>query len=217
MEQPTNEQEVIRLLTSLKKAESDYPSDLLKSRREMFIQQAAVVVAAAAMNTALKVNNDGGNAGRPSSAPSTASSSIPASMGTLLEAVLVVAIVVEVAAAAYLFRDKIAEFFNTVFSPRVEQIVNPPDPVDISNPGDAILTETPNPTMTDPSPATDTYTITTPQNGSNNNSSGGSGSGGGSPPPAVSTPEPTRPGLHIGQTPKPDRTQPAPSRESNDK
>ncbi len=216
MKQALNEQEVIRLLTSLKNAENEYPPDLLKSRREMFIQQSAL--AAASMNTALDVNNNGANAGGSSSSAPAASSSAPASIGTILQTVLIVAIVVEAGVATYLYRDKIAGFFSSVFSPRVEQIGIPPDqsssPDNLPSTADAALTETPVPTMTDPSASTgETHSVTTPQNGGSNNA--GTGSGGSNNPPAVSTPQPTKPGLHLGQTPKPDRTQPVPDDDNN--
>lgn len=212
MKQAMNEQEVIRLLTSLKNAENGYPSDLLKSRREMFIEQSALV--AASMNSALDVNNNGTSAGGSSSSASAASSSAPASIGTILQTVLIVAIVVEAGVATYLYRDKIAGFFSSVFSSQVEQVAIPSEQSTVPAQGAlnteaTILTETPEATPSDPSAPADTYTITTPQNGGNNNGSGG-GSGETSVPPAASTPSPTKPGLHLGQTPKPDRTQPVP-------
>jgi hypothetical protein len=215
MKQVSNEQDVIQLLANLKQAENNYPSDLLLSRREMFVKQAAS--AAVAMDTAMKMNN-GTNAGN---AAPAASSAPAASIGKLLEIVLITAIVVEAGAAAYLYRDNIADFINSIFSPRVEQVANPPDTVDIPNTGNAGVTETPSATLTDTAVPTDTL-LAAPLQNDNDNDNGagggeGSGSGGGDNPPAVSTPEPTKPGLHLGQTPRPERTQPAPSKESQDK
>jgi hypothetical protein len=175
----------------------------------MFVKQAAS--AALAMNTAMKMDN---GAGAGNGASSAASSTAPtASIGKVLEIVLVTAIVVEAGAAAYLYRDKIADFFNSIFFPRVEQVSNPPGGVNIPNTGNANPTETPSPTLTDTPLPTDTPDGATPQIEVGGNDQGGDNNQGGGQ--SAPTPEPTKPGLHLGQTPKPDRTQPAPSKDSN--
>lgn len=188
----------------MKNAENSYPSELILSRRDMYVKQAA------AMAVLLKTAGNGTTTNRGNGASSSGTAIAgSASLGTLLETLLVIMIVVESGVAAYIYRDKIADFINTTFSSKVEVAANPTEdspltPAGIPVTGEEIETATPAVTFT----ATSTVTVTAagtsvpsliPEN-KENTSSGN----------AVieSTPPPTKdnPGNHFGNTPKPERT-----------
>ncbi|HXF84405.1 MAG TPA: hypothetical protein VNK49_03370 [Anaerolineales bacterium] len=192
MKHAVSEKEIIEYLRSLKLAEGDYPSDLFKARREMFIRQAA--------SLAMTLHLSGGNGGGISSSSASHSTFLP-TMGTLVEIVLVTVIIIEAGLTAYLYRERIAERLNPTASPRVEQTIEAPaNPLleNISITGEIPVSATPSPAST--TTATGTLSSTTPT-AQETNIKDTQVSG---------TPTPRdHPGLHLGQTPKPERTLPS--------
>jgi len=204
------DKDVLQLLTTLKSSQNNYPQDMIESRRDSFTKQAA------AMAILVKAGVNGTNAtgtGLAEATESTTSSgaataSAGASIGTILETVLVIAIVIETGVAAYAYREKIAEFINSTFGPKVEQVANP-----LENPSSNFIAsdeitadipeETPNgtPTIT-VTPLPPGYTP--PVQADNNNNNGSSDSGNTQ---VASTPDPNdKPGNRYGNTPKPEIT-----------
>jgi hypothetical protein len=198
MKNRTSDQDVLKLLTGLKNAEGNYPTDMIQTRREMFVKQAAAmaVMAKAASNSA---GTSGSGQGAASSAGGTAGTAgTSLSISTLLETALVIAIVVEAGVATYFYRDKIAEFISSNLSPKVEHVASPPgSSLSDTLTGEASSTETPEGTVV----VTETDTLTPPvrilpaANGATNSGVGTQ---------VVSTPTPDdHPGLHLGQTKQP--------------
>ncbi|NJC95371.1 MAG: hypothetical protein C3F07_21520 [Anaerolineales bacterium] len=204
-----NEEHVLNLLKSLKQAENNYPSELLQTRRDLFAKQ----VASAAILTHSAGNGGGSSAagaGQGSAGTAASSTAIGSSIGTILEVALVVAIVAEAGVAAYIYREKIADFFNSFLSPNSEVVTNPSDDLSLPVTGDVNITDT---------PVTETPIVTvtvspydTPVAPSQVIDASGSGAGTVQ---APSTPNPTddNPGLHLGQTKQPTK---APKNDSND-
>lgn len=195
-----SDKDVLQLFTSLKTAEANYPQDMIKSRRDKFAMQAsamAILIKAGGNGTASTGASQGVTA-----ATSSSTIGLGVSIGTVLETALVIAIAVEAGVAAYAYRNNIADFFNSTFSPKVEQITNPTDG---SSPaltaGDDTQTETPDPTSTATPVTTVTETATPPgfidpTPPSDNNNNGESQ--------VASTSAPTdNNGLHLGQTKQP--------------
>jgi len=203
MKSKVSDKDVLQLFTSLKSMENGYPQNLIESRRDNFTKQAA------AMLVLMKVGRNGASStGR--AAASTTTNSTPAvgggmSMSTLLETVLVVALVVEAGVAAYIYRDKIAEFFNSTFRPKVEQTTNPnnnPSPDLVTNDeSTAEFTKTPEATLT----VTGTsLVIDTPvPSGLINSTSQNNDQNGGVQPGSTPVPTDGNSGLHLGQTKQP--------------
>jgi len=207
MSSKVSQKDILQLFTGLKNVESTYPQDMVKARRDSFKKQAA------AMAVLMKAGVSGSPAtgtGQATAATSTTTGNTAVlggmSMGTLLETVLVIALVAEAGVAAYIYREKIAEFFNPTPTPKIEQTENP-----INNPSQdfvasdepstaAVATETPKSTFT----ATATAIETPVQPGlipsiSQNNDQNGEVQ-------VASTPVPTdslNNGLHLGQTKQP--------------
>jgi len=192
MKNKASEQDVINLLSGLKNRESGYPSDMISSRRDSFVKQAAAmaVLARAGLNSTTTTSTASGQAGT-ASATGASNAGVGLSIGKVLETILVAAIVVEAGAAAYIYRDKIADFINSKINPTVEVVASPPGGVVITT-GDnastptaaftATATGTPIPSITLP-PVVNTIDINNPQ--------------------VNATPEPTKPGLRLGQTKQP--------------
>lgn len=204
MKSKISDNDVLQLLTTLKSSKNNYPQDMIESRRDSFTKQAA------AMAILMKAGGTGANAtgtGQAASAASTTSSgaataSAGASIGTILETVLVVAIVIETGVAAYAYREKIAEFINSTFGSKVEQVANPPDNSSIDfvisdEPASETPDETPTVTETPLPPG-----FTPPAQADNNDNSNESGTTGNTQ--VASTPDPNDGnGLHLGQTKQP--------------
>jgi hypothetical protein len=156
MRSKISDKDVLQLFTSLKSAESTYPQDMIQSRRDAFAKQAA------AMAALIKAGGNGaGSTGTSQAAASTGSGSTTAiaggiSIGSLLETVLVIAIVAEAGVAAYVYREKIAEFINSTFDPKVEQTANPNN----NSSPDLIATDDAAPEITESPEATTTVVIT---------------------------------------------------------
>jgi hypothetical protein len=206
-----SEKDVLQLFTSLKNAESTYPQGMIESRRDTFAKQAA---------TAAILMKAGGNgaastgAGQMVSSTTATSSAtgLGTSISTILETALIITIVVEAGVAAYAYRNKIADFFNSIFSPKVEQVTNP---LDNTPSGFIAGDETPTklieatPTLTasiteTPTPPSFINPITPVENNGDSQ--------------VASTPAPTddNNGLHLGQTKQPTK-KPNNNDNSNDK
>lgn len=209
MKSKISDKDILQLFTSLKIAENSYPQDMIKSRRDIFTKQAAAmaILAKASGNETASTGIGQGASAASSSAMTIGGMSI----GPLLETVLVIAIVAEAGVAAYAYREKIAEFFNSTFGPKVEQVVSPPD-----NSSSDIIANDENtaelPDGTSASTVTVTETPTPPgfiNSESENNNSNGDAQ-------VASTPAPTNDsnGLHLGQTKQP--TDEQKKNESND-
>jgi hypothetical protein len=200
MKNRVSDQDVLNLLTNLKNAEGTYPSDMARSRRDMYIKQAA----------AMAVLGSGGGNGAVSTQSGQASLASAAgsglSLGKVLEIALVVALAVEAVLAAYIYRNEIANFINTALSPKVELTS---DPAAAASPASDVQAGAEPSTEGTASiaPVTVTGTSTPPSAllpapGSTNSGSAG---GGGVQVQVTSTPDPTKvdPGLHLGQTKQP--------------
>ncbi|NWG06542.1 MAG: hypothetical protein HXY35_07640 [Chloroflexi bacterium] len=191
MEIEHQEQIIIDLLAKLKNAEGGYPKKLLASRRQIYLKQIANMSLGMGAGTGLKNLAEGPKGGL----TGLHLPAIPTS--TFLEAVLVVAIVIEAGIVAYRYRDKIVEILTSAPTARAEEVV--PIPITGSSQPEAAtpsLTPTATPT---PSPAnTPTFTVTATDAQLLIQSTDAS---------ATATPIPQNDnGNHYGQTPKPDRT-----------
>jgi len=209
MKNKISDNDVLELLTTLKNSENNYPQDLIAARRDTFAKQAAATI------VLMKAGANGANAAGASTTASTTTSaasatttSVGGSLGGILETVLTIAIVAELGVAAYLYRDKIADFISSTFGSKVEQVSTPTDnsAAGLISPGNGNPTVTPFPTETPTVTVTETPTLTetitiTP---ATENYNGITGSGN---PQSNSTPTPNVDnGNHYGNTPKPERT-----------
>ena len=196
MNKPFNDQDVLNLLTNLKSAESSYPSEMIESRRDVYMKQAAAmaVLAGAGGNGASAAGNAQMSA---ASSASTSTASGGLTISGLLETALVVAIVVEAGIVTYIYRDRISDFIKSTLSPRVEQTANPLDGSLISVPAVARETTTAEETITVTVTSMETPTppdLSAPAGDNNSNSDSE----------VQATPDPTdNPGLHLGQTKQP--------------
>jgi hypothetical protein len=188
MEIDPKDYDVVKLLTKLKNNNGAYPPDLLTPRRQTYVRRVAEIGlgfgVAAGMKTTVK------SAGKVGGFSTTA--------GGLIEAALVVAIVTEAGAAAYVYRDRIAALFQRdTTQPKVLEVTTIPETefspnlpaVEIFEPTEAttITAETPSGTPV-------------PGAAANNNDQNNQGVQGNS------TPDPNgNNGNHFGQTPRPDR------------
>ena len=203
MKNKISEMDVLQLFEGIKDAENNYPQDLIEARRASFAKQAA------AMAVLMKAGVSGASttgAGQATTTSTTTGSTAAVggmSMGTLLETILVIALVAESGVAAYIYREKIADFFNPSSTPKVEQSTNPNnDPSQNFVASDEPImeaTETPELTITVTTtvietPVTPDFISSTPQNIEQNGDVQ-----------VASTPVPTDSGngLHLGQTKQP--------------
>ncbi|HLA07144.1 MAG TPA: hypothetical protein VJ022_06860 [Anaerolineales bacterium] len=193
MELDPKDNEIVKLLTKLKKADEAYPLEMLASRRQKYIRRVAEIGVGLGVSAGLRHTIKSGRSG--AFAPTA---------GGLLEAALVIAIVAEASLATYFYRDKIADLIRSYSStPQVEDVTSPPtissplpefnatdipETAETSTPtetptGTPILAETTNDVVND---------IVDDTNNVNNQ--------------AVYTPNPIgNNGNHFGQTPKPER------------
>jgi len=191
-----NDQDVLKLLTDLKNTENTHPTDVLQSRRDTYIKQAAAM---AVLAKAAQSGSGASPAG--TNSPSNPLAKLTPHTGKILEIALISAIVLETVVVAYIYRDRIRDFFNDVIPPRVENVTNPT--VDFVTPSseatsvdNEAITDTPTPTIT--VTVTEEPTIIPIVPTSNNNSSDNKQ--------INATPPPKEnPGNHYGNTPKPDR------------
>jgi hypothetical protein len=193
MENNPGDQKVIDLLSKLKNDESAYPSELLELRRRKYMQKAVQVGFAIGGGAGLKNILKGGAA------------RVTPTAGTWLEAALVIAIVLEVSTAAYVYRNKLADLLKTGLpTPGVQEVA--PPPVVTSLLPATEISVVPTVTGTETRTATPTLSdiidnnsnsISNGNNESSNYSSGGNNQ-------AASTPAPNgNNGNHFGQTKQP--------------
>jgi hypothetical protein len=200
VKQKFSEKDVMVLLSGLKGTEGSYPSEMIKSRREMFMNQAAAMAVLAGNGS------NGSTASGSGQASSSGTTLGGMTMTRLLETALVVVLVVEAGIATYIYRDRIADFINSTLFPRVEQTANPPDsPVFDSLSGENSTTATPAGTVT--IAVTETQAPLgplSPASGNSDNGGNGDNGGDGGDVQITSTPNPDgNPGLHLGQTKQP--------------
>lgn len=186
---------VVELLTKLKNANSTYPSAMMESRRQSFMSQMAGIGVGAAFKNAVKNGNGTGGTS--------------VTTGMLLEATLVVAIVVEAIVLAYIYRDRLVDFFkDTSTTPVIQEVTSLPvipsplpsleiSEVSISAIPTEVVTQvpqtqvpqgTPTPVVVEELNINDTGAVTL--TGSTPNPNGNNGNN----------------GNHYGQTPRPERT-----------
>jgi len=191
-----NDEKVVELLSKLKNSNGGYPSDLLASRRRMYLKQVANVGLGIGIGTGLKNSVKGGNG---AGATTTITSKI-------LETALVAAIAIEASTAAYLYRDKITDLVKSYTTSSNVQVTAPAS-VDTSskNPNVAEILVTPSITMPSVTPSgTPSGTPATTLAGNNNNNANNNN---GTSVNANSTPIPNgNNGNQYGLTPKPVRT-----------
>src|SRR5215207_6288235 len=99
----SQDQDIIKLLTKLKAADGEYPENMLAAQRHNYLNRMAEIGLGIGVDMGIK--NAVSNA-KPLS--------VPPLTGTLLEAALVVAIIAEASAVAYFYRDKLADFCQTM-------------------------------------------------------------------------------------------------------
>lgn len=230
MKKGFSEQEILELLDHLKHAGNEYPSDMIRSRREVFLRQASAMAALA--------GSAGGNGSGPAGSISSGLESF--TLGRLLEIALALALAAGAGITAYIYRDVIADFVNSTLLPKTEITAVPPqdsfaEPAIIPvTGGEDASSETPEavPTLTSSPTADAPVTVITgttepslaPDAGQETGLAEGAGVEGSdtesqdpvveslnleNPPELQSTPVPdSNPGLHLGQTPKPERTLP---------
>ncbi len=212
MELQSKDQDVVKLLRKLKNAEAQYPEQMFVARRQMYLRRMAEIGMGIGVDTAIR---------EPAKAPPSSTAS-PVT-GTLLEAALVVAIVVEASAVAYFYREKLADFFQTITSdPGVHEVTSLP----VASTATEIVSLTPSPVVT---PLTPTATLASPTLSSSptgisvtltrtpipgvaeeeSSGSAGASQANSTPVPGGNTGNPVDhddQGNHYGQTPKPERT-----------
>ena len=185
----SKDDEIIKLLTKLKNANEGYPLDMMETRRQGYLKHMAEMGLKAGTHADIQQTVRNGTA-----------ASVPLATSRLLEAALVVAIVAEASVVAYLYRDKLADVFQSVSTtPQVQEVTAAPEIIS----GVPSLESTGVPTWT----ATPTIT-STPSLVSSNTSSGAAEDNNTTGNQVNSTPDPRRNnnGNHFGQTPKPELT-----------
>lgn len=195
MELDPNDYDIVKLLTRLKNTNGAYPPELLNPRRQTYLRRVAEIGlgfgVVAGLQTTVK---NGGKAG-----------SFSSTMGGLIEVALVLAIVTEAGAAAYIYREQISALIQSYSSqPKVEEVTAAPETIFSTELPELVLTELPEATPTPettgtPSPSSTVVASAAANNEQNNQDNQGSQSN--------ATPDPNgNSGNHFGQTPKPDRT-----------
>lgn len=184
--------ELIELLAKVRAADSEYPEELLTSRRQHFMKELGEMGAFVGLGLGLKKS----------------SSSTPPVASKVVETMLVIAIVAEAGAVAFLNRDRLTEIVRKVSQePRVEQaststsVVAMPVELDVTN--TAYWTSTPAPSVTV------SVTPSLASSPTENLIAGGTsteGSAANTPQVGVTPGPKDNNGNHYGQTPKPERT-----------
>jgi hypothetical protein len=189
MEVDPKDYDVVKLLTKLKNTNSAYPPELLTPRRQTYVRHVAEIGLGFGVSAGLKTTiRSGGKAG-----------SFSTTAGGLVEVALLVAIVAEAGAAAYIYRDEITALIQSYTSqPAVAQITSAPET--------EFSPKLPGLILTDPRDATPITTVTpsgtpVPSAAANDNNQNNQGIQ------ANSTPDPNENnGNQYGLTPKPERT-----------
>lgn len=191
MEFDPKDLDIVSLLTKLKDTNGGYPSKLLASRRKRYLEHVA--------NIGLGIGVGAAHRNMTRSGKSAAGSSTAA--GTLIETALVLAIVAQASAAAYIYRDRLKDLIQSFSStPRAEEVTSP-TVVNSPQPQVPIIPSETEPPILLESPVS-IPTVDTPApffTGEANQAEGDVQ--------IASTPNPGgNQGNHYGQTPKPDRT-----------
>ncbi len=189
MEFDPKDEAILKLLTKLKDVNAGYPPEMLEARRQSYLKNIAGTGLGVGIGTGLKRTVKNGNG-----------TGFPPTAGTLLEVLLVAAIVVEASTLAYIYRDKLADFFRTLSTgPKVQDITSPPvitSPLPEIEISETSISEVPTGTATELPASTPTPALTQDLN---INPTGDN--------PTSTTPDPNgNNGNHYGQTPKPERT-----------
>lgn len=117
MDYDEQDNEVVRLLSKLRDAESNYPVEMMTSRRHNFVKQIAALGLGTGAAFAMK-----------EAAKAAGGSSIPPIAGAILETALIVAIVAEASFVAFVNREKVLDVFRTVTGqPTVVHVTTPAD------------------------------------------------------------------------------------------
>ena len=194
----SKDDEIIKLLTKLKNANEGYPLDMMETRRQGYLKHMAEMGLKAGTGAGIQQTVKNGTA-----------ASVPLATSRLLEVALVVAIVAEASVVAYLYRDKLADVFQSVSTTlQVQEVTAPPEIISVipslETTGVPTWTATPTNTST-PSLVTSNTSTGAVDNGNNsaateedNDTTGNH---------VNSTPDPRgNNGNHYGQTPKPELT-----------
>jgi len=212
MENLSEDEKVVDLLTKLRDSNGGYPSDMLAARRRTYLKQMANVGLGIGVGAGLKEAAKG--SGNGASAATTASSK-------LLEMALVAAIAVEAGTAAFLYRDKIANAIRSRISEPTVQEVSPPsnessvtDPILLEAVGTPLVAASATPTPSATFTSTPSGTLSTSVAGSNNQDGNDNG-GANTSINANATPQGNQ-GNQYGLTPKPERTKESNSGGSTD-
>jgi hypothetical protein len=199
MEFDPQDLDIITLLTRLKDTAGEYPEQLFVARRQSFLKQMTEV--------SLGIGTTGGIK---NALKTTDISKITPFTSTLLEAALIAAIVLEASAMAYLYRERLADFFQTITaSSKIEQIT-PAIPTSLeveSTDPSATVTSTlisATPILTPTGMPISGATLGLNQLSATPDPKGNNGNHYGQTPKPEQTKENN--GNHYGQTPKPERT-----------
>ena len=186
------DQDIITLLTMLKDVRGEYPENLFVARRQSYLKRM----------TEIELGMSGDKGSRNAAKSTNPPGESPAS-STLLETALVVAIVAEASVMAFFYRDRLANFFQTLTTDARAEDVAPAPIIPTSMKVQGI---SPSPAITSTAvAASPTGTMETATNTpipvmlGGNSSTTTSG--------VDSTPVPNgNEGNHYGETPKPERT-----------
>src|SRR5262245_46526379 len=132
MELDPKDYDIVKLLTKLKNANDAYPPELLTPRRQMYLRRVAEIGLGFGVVAGLKTTlKNGGHAG-----------SFSSIAGGLIEAALVLAIVTEAGAAAYIYRHQISSLIQSYSSqPKVEEVTSAPETIFSTELPELVLTE----------------------------------------------------------------------------
>jgi hypothetical protein len=192
MELDPKDYDIVKLLTKLKNTNGAYPLELLTLRRQTYVQRVAEIGLGFGVASGLKTTIKSGGKG----------GSFSTAAGGWVEAALVMAIVAEAGAAAYIYKDEITALIQSNTSqPRVVEVTSAPETEFSPILPELVITEPPEATTT--TPLAEETPSGTPVPGAaatdNNPSSQGIQSN--------STPDPNgNNGNQYGLTPKSDRT-----------
>ena len=194
MELDPNDYDVVKLLTKLKNNSEIYPKELLTPRRQTYIRRVAEIGLGVGVSSGLNTTVRSGKG------------SVSTIASGLIEVALILAIVIEAGAAAYIYRDEISALIQSrLAQPKVEAVTPAPAPDTALSPDlpEAILTEPPEVTTTPLASETPTGTIVASAAANENSGNDSNNTGIQS----NSTPDPNvNNGNQYGLTPKPDRT-----------
>jgi hypothetical protein len=204
MEFEPEDQEIVNLLTRLKNRGGTYPKRLFSSRRQVFLRQMASIGLGLGIGAGIKTVAKSSRGGSLFHLPSISATSV-------LETILLLAIATQAGIIVYSYRDKIADYVNSLSVQSAPTAIL--IPVTGSSSTNVVNSSTPTPTMTvtasvTPSPSntatnlpsstsvdeegssttsSDTVPGVTPQPTNNNDNNGNNGDN----------------GNHYGQTPGP--------------